>query len=122
MSYTDGAAFQAPLYRQRHFKDNRGQREGVKDEGKKVRMGRNNISTMQMECMAYQLRGGTLKDSCSRFWKGRQRPLPITCRRHDVIQTQDAVIWSKGWRKSMTELVEILRKWRFLEECLLPPK
>ena len=45
MSYTDGAAFQAPLYRQRHFKDNRGQREGVKDEGKKVRMGRNNIST-----------------------------------------------------------------------------
>lgn len=45
-------------------------------------------------------------------WKGRQRPLPITYSRDEIIQTQDTVIFSKDRKKSMTDLVEILSKRR----------
>lgn len=48
-----------------------------------------------MEFMAYKLRDGTLKDSPSVIL---ERKAEATARRDEVIQIQDAVIWSKGWR------------------------
>ena len=45
--------------------------------------------------MAYKLRGGTLKDSSSVIL---ERKAEATAKRDEVIQIEDAVIWSEGWR------------------------
>lgn len=66
-----------------------------------------------MEFIAYKLRGGTLKGQLlyDPGKEGRDH-CQSSAGGNEVIQTQDAVIWSKGQGKSMTELVEILTKRR----------
>lgn len=68
-----------------------------------------------MVFIAYKLRAETLKgwlldDPGKECRSHCQSPVG----RDEVIQTQDAVIWSKGRRKPMTDVVEILSKRRHL--------
>lgn len=64
-----------------------------------------------MEFIAYKLRGGTLKGQLlyDPGKEGRDH-CQSSAVGNEVIQTQDAVIWSKERGKSMIELVEILSK------------
>ena len=89
MNCTGGAAFQAPLYRQRHFKDDKGTkserererergREGWREEGKD---GEKYVSTMcgfisKWSLWPISLEVGHWRTVPLWFWKGRQSPLP----------------------------------------------